>query len=279
MFKIYNGGEYFFQWDLNQKIIVDDSFCKVHYCNKTDDCALVVEVYEVDGVKLANVPNILLQSTNNIRVYGINKDGAETINTKHYAEFRVIARGKPENYVYEETEVLNYEALEARVTALESTPAVPEGVMIYKGDTGWIEPANPQKGEVYYCKNTITSSEQFDNLNFGSCDYIGDNHVAMTLNDNTNAFFTNAIGNNCTIYRYDDSGNIIASLSPTVTSVEDGCHIYFSGTTQAELETIFSYGSATGYGIIDGFVTEPFVEGRLVFYDGAEWQILRGELQ
>ena len=37
MFKILDGREYFYQWDLNQKLIVeDDSINEVHFSNRTD---------------------------------------------------------------------------------------------------------------------------------------------------------------------------------------------------------------------------------------------------
>ena len=120
-FKIYGGAEYFYQWDLSQKLIVNGDFETVHFCNQTEDCALVVNVYEENGQKLANVPNVLLQSTNNIRVYGVLKEGSNILNTVDYEIFRVIKRGKPDGYVYTEEDVLTYEALEERIAALEQS--------------------------------------------------------------------------------------------------------------------------------------------------------------
>jgi hypothetical protein len=119
MFKIYNGGEYFYQWDLGQRLVMNEPFVKVHFCNQSGDCALVCATYEEDGVRLVNVPNILLQSTNNIRVYGVIEDGEDISYSKTMKIFRVIARGKPESYVYTETEVLDYKNLENRIVALE----------------------------------------------------------------------------------------------------------------------------------------------------------------
>ena len=110
-FKILHGGEYFFQWDLGQKLIVEENYCEVHFCNQTEDCALMVSVYEEDGKRVADVPNILLQSTNNIRVYGVCAAGEELINTNNYQVFRVIARGRPEKYEYTEEERLDYKKL------------------------------------------------------------------------------------------------------------------------------------------------------------------------
>ena len=70
MFKIYDGREYFYQWDLDRKLIVKDkSITQVHFCNRTDESSLVCDVYDEDGLRLVNVPNILLQDNWPIRVY------------------------------------------------------------------------------------------------------------------------------------------------------------------------------------------------------------------
>ena len=115
MFRIYDGREEFYQWDLNRKLIVDDSsITQVHFCNKTDDCSLVVEVYELDGIYVANVPNILLQSNWNIKVYGYDREY-----TKHCAIFKVNARTKPSDYAYTETEILNWTKVNERVDEVE----------------------------------------------------------------------------------------------------------------------------------------------------------------
>ena len=95
MFKIADGREQFYQWDLDRQVIVEDpSVVEVHFCNRTDDCSLCVEV--VDG--LANVPNILLQRSFNIRVFGY--DGKATL---HEKTFKVIPRTQPADYIYTET--------------------------------------------------------------------------------------------------------------------------------------------------------------------------------
>lgn len=116
MFKIFNEREHFFQWDVNQKLIVEDkTITEVHFCNKTDDCSLVCEVYEEDGLKLTDVPNILLQNNWDIRVYAYQEN-----HTKVEERFKVKTRSKPADYVYTETEIKSYETLEKRVDALEA---------------------------------------------------------------------------------------------------------------------------------------------------------------
>ena len=115
MFKIYDGRESFYQWDLDQRLVVADSTIpEVHFCNRTDECSLVCETYVVDGLNLVNVPNILLQDSWDINVYAY--DGKAT---KHSARFEVKRRTKPSDYVYTETEIKNYDDLEKRVSQIE----------------------------------------------------------------------------------------------------------------------------------------------------------------
>lgn len=77
-----------------------------------------VNVYEENGRLLADIPNIFLQSTENIIAYvvAVETDSERTI---LHREFEIEPKTKPPNYVYEETEIKNYEALEARIKALE----------------------------------------------------------------------------------------------------------------------------------------------------------------
>ena len=111
MFKIYDGRDKFYQWDLDRKIIVNDNTIKqVHFCNRTDDCSLVVETYELDGLTVADVPNVLLQTNWKINVYGYTGDY-----TKHSTTFEVVGRTKPTDYVYTETETMNWQKINEEV--------------------------------------------------------------------------------------------------------------------------------------------------------------------
>ena len=107
MFKIYDGREHFWQWDLNQKLIVEDpTINEVHFSNRADSDSLPVEVYEENGLRVANVPNILLQEDLKIKAYAYSVD-----HTKHEAWFYVTTKSKPADYVYTETEVKDYNSL------------------------------------------------------------------------------------------------------------------------------------------------------------------------
>lgn len=112
MFKIYDGRKEFYQWDIDRKLIVeDDSINQVHFCNRTGNCSLICDVYDEDGTRVVNVPNIILQSNLRIYVYGYDKNY-----TKFEDEFNVKPRTKPDDYVYTETEVQNYANLKDELT-------------------------------------------------------------------------------------------------------------------------------------------------------------------
>lgn len=124
MFKILDGRSQFYQWDLDRKLIVEDaSINEVHFCNRTDDCSLICEVYELDGLRVADVPNILLQENWRINVYAYDSNY-----TKHCEVFEVIKRSKPADYVYTETEIKNYDELLERLEQIEQNGISNEAV-------------------------------------------------------------------------------------------------------------------------------------------------------
>ena len=111
MFKIQGDRKTFYQWDKDQRIIVNVDCTEVHFTND-DVKALVVEVREQDGIKYADVPNILLQEHKCITAYAYEN------HTKHQEVFWVIDRAKPETYVYTEIEILSYKEISDRQNAL-----------------------------------------------------------------------------------------------------------------------------------------------------------------
>lgn len=108
MFSIYDGRSEFYQWDVNRKLIVEDSTIKeVHFCNRSDDCSLVVDTYTDSGLTLADVPNVLLQQDRRIYVYAYDGE-----HTKHSTLYNVNWRTRPADYAYTETEVRTWDALQ-----------------------------------------------------------------------------------------------------------------------------------------------------------------------
>lgn len=118
MLKIYDGRDYFFQWDLNQRMIVDDpNIFEVNFCNGTMDCTLACEVFVENGLRLVNVPNILLQTPVQINVFAMIKNADQSY-TSRSQRFHVQRRTKPEDYAYTETECTR-KSLEERVEIIE----------------------------------------------------------------------------------------------------------------------------------------------------------------
>lgn len=115
-----------YQWEKGRKLqIVPLSGMRVdsvHFSNYGDSIALVVEPKEKDGVYIAEIPNILLCDDKNIVVYSVNvsEDKTETLRE---CVFAVRKRAKPSDYVYTETEIRSYEALEKRILDLEKESA------------------------------------------------------------------------------------------------------------------------------------------------------------
>ena len=97
------------QWDLNRKVIVTgyEGVAEVHFASPGDDHgAYVVEL--IDGQ--AEIPNILLTMAGTINVYVYPAD-----RTVFATALWVMAREKPDDYVYTETEVLNWRTLDEKI--------------------------------------------------------------------------------------------------------------------------------------------------------------------
>ena len=117
---IYGGRLIFYQWDTGQRLIVDgaDMCEEVHFATRKLNGVLVVRIENQDGLRVANVPNILLQSAYPIiaYVYYRNADNRET---RYARVFGVKSREKPSDYVYTETEVLTYKKLEEKLDQMQ----------------------------------------------------------------------------------------------------------------------------------------------------------------
>ena len=125
MFKIYDGREHFYQWDLDRKLIVGDRTIQaVHFCNRTGACAITRDCYDVNGMWLVDVPNLCLQESYRLKVYGFSAAKYTTVS----AQFDVKSRTKPDGYVYTDDEVACWQALDQRVAALEENPVSDEAI-------------------------------------------------------------------------------------------------------------------------------------------------------
>ena len=97
------------QWDLNRKIIVTgyEGGAEVHFASPGDDHGAYV-VKLIDGQ--AEIPNVLLTMAGTINVYVYPAD-----RTVFATALWVMAREKPDDYVYTETEVLNWRRLDEKI--------------------------------------------------------------------------------------------------------------------------------------------------------------------
>ncbi|MBQ4648801.1 MAG: hypothetical protein IJB76_06540 [Clostridia bacterium] len=115
MFKLENDRGFLYQWDTHQRLKVNDPhITEAHFSNGTSSNAVVCEIYEEDGQRFANIPDILLQRACPINVYAFLPNY-----TKACYTFGVSGRPKPEDYVYTEEEQKVWEDLEDRVKMLE----------------------------------------------------------------------------------------------------------------------------------------------------------------
>ena len=117
-FEIYGPKNGLTQWDINRKMIVSVMCDQVHFSNRLTKKALVCEVYNIGDQMAVDVPNILLQNSEVLEVYAYVCNADESY-TKVSSMFPVTGRPKPEDYVYTETEVLNYKSLNDRIKQLE----------------------------------------------------------------------------------------------------------------------------------------------------------------
>lgn len=112
---IYGGRVSFYQWDVNQELVLN-SYVQgdtVHFSNGKDDTVYICEPYALNDLYVVNVPNILLQDSGDIYAYHCKPDY-----TKIKYRFVVSARPKPGDYVYTETEIKTYQALENQIGLL-----------------------------------------------------------------------------------------------------------------------------------------------------------------
>lgn len=97
------------QWDIDRKVIVTgfEGGAEVHFASPGDDHGAYV--VELTGGEAA-VPNILLTMAGVINVYVYPAD-----RTVFAAALPVMAREKPDDYIYAETEVLSYKTLDEKI--------------------------------------------------------------------------------------------------------------------------------------------------------------------
>ncbi len=111
--EIYDGREYFWQWDRAQKIKLYDVApnTEMHFAYGGDTSAIVGLSYFDDENVYCDIPDILLQRNGTLQIY-IYPDEA----TVERTQFPVLSRPRPEDYVYDD-----YRDLIMRVEKLENS--------------------------------------------------------------------------------------------------------------------------------------------------------------
>lgn len=127
IFKIYDGRTNFWQWDTGQKLIVlDDSVTEVHFSNRNMEHSKKRVVYtDKDGVRVCNIPDILLQLPKNLIAYAYASDSNGTGRTVKSVKFAVVQRPIPVDYVCGQDDAIDditrrLELLEVLIKDVES---------------------------------------------------------------------------------------------------------------------------------------------------------------
>ena len=103
------------QWDMGHRLILEGAApgVEVHYANSLSENALITVAYAAGEQVVAAVPNILLLEALCISVY------VYAGQTMHTACIGVVARAKPDGYIYTPTEIKSWEQLNTRIDVLE----------------------------------------------------------------------------------------------------------------------------------------------------------------
>lgn len=127
VFKIYDGRTYFWQWDTKQKLIVlDERVTEVRFSNRNMEHSKRRPVYtDKDGVRICNVPDLLLQLPKNLIAYACVKGEDGCCSTIKAVKFAVHQQPIPTDYICEQDAVvedilLRLELLENLLKDVES---------------------------------------------------------------------------------------------------------------------------------------------------------------
>ncbi len=109
IFKIYDGRTNFWQWDTKQKLIIlDDRITEVRFSNRNMEHSKRRPVYtDNDGVRICNVPDVLLQLPKNLIAYACIKQDDGTCSTVKAVKFAVMQQPIPTDYVCEQDAIID----------------------------------------------------------------------------------------------------------------------------------------------------------------------------
>ena len=125
-----------FQWDTGRRVQIipeaGTTLDEVHFANNQNPLALI-KTPEDGGI--VAIPDALLQTSGRVAVYAVTvtSDGRRTVDS---TRLPVIAREKPDDYVYTEEELLTYKTLEKRLDQIEENGTVAPAPTINVTDDG-----------------------------------------------------------------------------------------------------------------------------------------------
>lgn len=138
------------QWDTGRKVRLTAPWgaeiYEVHFDNDTTDNALVGVVKFENGIVTSEIPNILLQSSNNLTIYSVSVD-ENGRRTEKRLTVAVKRRPKPDDYVYTETEVKNWDSLEKKINAAIDTLNEEIDTLNEEKESGKFDGADGQDGK------------------------------------------------------------------------------------------------------------------------------------
>lgn len=120
IFKIFDGRTNFWQWDTRQKLIVlDDRITEVRFSNRNMEHSKRRPVYtDNDGLRICNVPDLLLQLPKNLIAYACIKQDDGTCSTVKAVKFAVFKQPIPTDYICEQDAIV--EDILIRIELLEN---------------------------------------------------------------------------------------------------------------------------------------------------------------
>ena len=93
-------GKHLYQWDKERVLVVQNTeITHVHFTNDTVTGAIVREVREEGGMRVADIPSALLQCACNLIAYAFIRESVDREYTLQHETFAVLPRKQPDNYI------------------------------------------------------------------------------------------------------------------------------------------------------------------------------------
>lgn len=116
-------GDSLCQWDTGRKVLIsvptNTDIKRVDFKSRAVDEMQGMKVFEEEGRLVSEIPNIMLQYSEDITAYVVMRHSGDEERTILINTFEVEPKDKPPGYVSDQQEVLRFESLEERIARLE----------------------------------------------------------------------------------------------------------------------------------------------------------------